>query len=314
MAALHVTLAWVLAAGFPRYHQQFRSKGGPPRPKSTSAAPDGMDYVFGVNPVRAALLARRRDARSLFLQESLSKPQLRKEFEQILQLAERQGVPVQHVDKGELNNMVGNRPHQGLVLLAESLSQPVLDKLPQAEGDPSRPAPVWLALDEVQDPQNLGALLRTAHFLGAAGVLVSSRNSAPLSGTTSKASAGAMEMMAVHATSNLAKTLQRSRENGWRVVGAASGAPGSVIPAHDLSRATVPTVLVLGNEGNGLRKTVLACCEHVVCIDGGDRVVDSLNVSAAGALLLWLLLQGQRREPEESGLRSVVAYDSEFRE
>jgi len=159
---------------------------------------------------------------------------------------------------------------------------------------------VWLALDEVTDPQNMGALLRTAFFLGVDGVVVSEKNSAPLSPVVSKASAGAMELMKVHSTRNLVSFLEEARAGGWTVVGAS--VDKSVLPSElDAAR---PTVLVLGSEGRGLRTNVLRACGQLVRVPraqsgaaslaaGGtdhSSLVDSLNVSVAGAVLLYALL------------------------
>ncbi|CAI5984795.1 unnamed protein product [Closterium sp. NIES-64] len=126
--------------------------------------------------------------------------------------------------------------------------------------------PVWVALDEVTDPQNLGAILRSAHFLGAAGVVVCAKNSAPLSAVVSKASAGALEIMQVHECSNMMRFLARSAANGWLVVGAA--ADPSAIPISRLSSGGSPTLLVLGSEGAGLRTNVKRACAHLVRISG----------------------------------------------
>jgi 21S rRNA (GM2251-2'-O)-methyltransferase len=282
-----------------------------------AAAP--ADFVFGISPVLAALGAKRRTPGTLYVQDSLA-PKARRDASDLaraLALAKAASVRVVRVDKGELNNMAANRPHQGLLLTASALPELRLDALPPAAPGT---APVWLALDEVQDPQNLGALLRSAHFLGAAGVVVSAKNSAPLSAATSKASAGAMEVTPVHATSNLIRLLARARAGGWRVVGAALGAPGTTIDSAAL-RLEGPTVLVLGNEGKGLRALVRRECDLFAAIprglavalgadadadagdddadddedgaaDGGGArdTVDSLNVSVAGAILLHQLL------------------------
>ena len=142
---------------------------------------------------------------------------------------------------------------------------------------------------------NLGARRRSAHFLGVDGVLVSEKNSAPLTPVVSKASSGACEIMRVHATRNLPKTLNSAAEQGWAVVGAAL--EDSVAPS-ELSR-TQPTVLVMGSEGAGLRQLVRRSCSQFVRIPGADSSdvgdsVDSLNVSVAGGILLYALLNPAR--------------------
>lgn len=244
-----------------------------PAGQAARPQPPPSDFVYGISPVLAALSANRRKPATLYVQDSLA-PKAKKdatELARALAAAARLGVRIVRLDKGELNNMARNRPHQGLLLTASALPELALDALPPVPRGAHAPPPVWLALDEIQDPQNLGALLRSAHFLGASGVLVSSRNSAPLSAATSKASAGAMEAMDVHSTTNLVRTLKRSRENGWRVVGAAMGAPGTTVASHELRLGSEPTVLVLGNEGKGLRTLVRRECDLLVAIPGQLR-------------------------------------------
>eukprot|EP00850_Spirogloea_muscicola_P010784 SM000064S19806 [mRNA] locus=s64:609439:610290:- [translate_table: standard] len=186
--------------------------------------------------------------------------------------------------------LANNRPHGGLVLDVGPLALEPLDCLPPLPA--SQRPPVWLALDEVVDPQNLGAVLRSAHYLGAAGVVVCARNSAPLSGVVSKASAGALEFMAVHACRSMPRFLERSAANGWLALGAST--ERAAVPVTALPRSA-PTILVLGNEGAGLRTTVRRAC--VDMLDGGSNgstlgigAVDSLNVSVAAGILLHELL------------------------
>ena len=138
-----------------------------------------LDAVYGVSSVLAALRSSRRDHCKLLLQESISmdKRSDRPALLEVEQLAVDAGIPIERRDKGSLNSMCGNRPHQGLVLLSSRLEFEPLLELPIVERND---APVWVALDEVTDPQNFGALIRSAFFLGASGVLVSQKNSCPL--------------------------------------------------------------------------------------------------------------------------------------
>lgn len=209
------------------------------------------------------------------------------------------GVPLRRVEKHELNLLSDNRPHQGVVLDCAPLSferDLVAGGLEAAAG-----RPIWLALDEVSDPQNLGAILRSALFLGAAGVVVCARNSAPLSPVVSKASAGAMELLPVHEAANLPAWLEASAAAGWTVLGADAGG-GAVDVAGVAVRG--PTLLVLGSEGGGMRTNVRRACTQLVCVPGAaaaslaDRGagVDSLNVSVAAALCLGALLSSSRRQ------------------
>ncbi len=267
---------------------------------STSILQDNWvgDAVYGVSPVLAALKVSRRTLYSLHVQEGL-RPVKKKDqtaVTQAVQAAQAAGATINTTSKHDLNIISGNRPHQGLVLDCSPLSFVPIERLEdamQSSEDLTKP-PLWLVLDEVMDPQNFGAALRSAHFLGASGVLTCSRNSAPLSPVVSKASAGAMEAMPVHSAQNLPRTLAAAAESGWQVIGAASEATS--VNCLNVQMAQ-PTLLVLGNEGVGLRTTVRNVCHTLVKVDTGHTPesdsVDSLNVSVATGILLHQLLSSR---------------------
>lgn len=276
----------------------------------TLAAVD-MDLVYGVAPVLGALRSGRRKARTLYVQErkegSGSGPgPARKEghnaaVAHIHRMAAALDVPVKNLPKGDLNVLSRDRPHQGYVLHATPLDYEDVADVGNAPEAPAEAgagaawtdAPVWLVLDEVSDPQNLGALARSAHFLGAKGVVACRRNSSALTPAVSKASAGAVESMAIRGVASMPRFLRRAKEQGWRVVGAAVSDDAVTTGGLEVG---VPTLLVLGSEGRGLRPMVRAECDVLARIGGrsGDVVeeagVDSLNVSVAGAILLHRLL------------------------
>jgi 21S rRNA (GM2251-2'-O)-methyltransferase len=178
---------------------------------------------------------------------------------------------------------------------------------------------VWLVLDEVVDPQNLGGLIRSAYFLGQnkVGVMVCSKNSAPPTPVVSAASAGALEVSTVYSTNNLPRTMQHAAEDGFRIVGASSSIPSRgddedpplLYDLQNLPSSTGddrPILLVLGSEGHGLRTLVAKSCTEFVRIpsgidnnededEEGAPNVDSLNVSVTGGILLWHLLHGFER-------------------
>ena len=211
---------------------------------------------------------------------------------EILRLAEARAVTVKRASKHDLNMACDNKPHQGVLLDAEALEIPTLEDLPKwdGRGEP----PVWLALDEIVDPQNLGAALRSAHFLGVDGVVCCAKNSAPFNATVSKASAGAMEAQVVHQTGVMHRFLAKARDEGWDVVGAAADAR-----AEDVSDFSVraPTILVMGNEGSGLRTNVRRACNRLIEIPrsaSSAAGVDSLNVSVAAGILIHRLVAARR--------------------
>jgi len=246
-------------------------------------------------------LANRRNVTELLVQEGMDVANKKdeKSASEILSLVDKQKIPIKYLPKHDLNMLSENRPHQGFVLRAAPLQFKRLDSL-----EKTNQIKCVLALDEVWDPQNFGALLRTSHFLGVDAVVVCAKNSAPLGPTVSKASSGAMEVMEVHSTDNMMRFLDKSVENGWQVVGAAlddSSMELSDVPVDK------PTVLVLGNEGHGIRTNVLRRCTHLVKIapgagagagagaDDSGAVVDSLNVSVTGGILLHHLMTAAKR-------------------
>jgi 23S rRNA (guanosine2251-2'-O)-methyltransferase len=177
---------------------------------------------------------------------------------------------------GELTRLAGSPDHQGIV--AEVDPYPYAD--PRALLD--RPDALVVALDQVQDPHNLGAVCRSAEAVGAAGLVIPSRRSASVTPVVCKASAGAVEHLPVARVSNLADWLLAAKEAGAWAYGAESGAETPYASA-DL---TGKVVLVLGSEGGGLRRRVAASCDLLVSIPLRG-CVESLNVSAAAAVLLF---------------------------
>jgi 23S rRNA (guanosine2251-2'-O)-methyltransferase len=177
---------------------------------------------------------------------------------------------------GELTRLAGSPDHQGIV--AEVDPYPYAD--PRALLEP--PDALVVALDQVQDPRNLGAVCRSAEAVGSAGVVLPSRRSASVTAVASKASAGAVEHLPVARVPNLADWLVVAKEAGAWVYGAESGAPTPYASA-DL---TGKVVLVLGSEGGGLRRRVAQSCDLLVSIPLHGHV-ESLNVSAAAAVLLF---------------------------
>jgi len=269
------------------------------------------DFLYGKASVLAALWRKKRTVEKLMIQETMfdeyhdyvenRKNKVTKENRVMFSSLKRaldtnEDVRIVSKSKMLLNEITGNRPHQGLVMKASKLELEMISDIPHSNEKESK---VWLALDEVVDPQNLGALLRSSAFLGIEGVLISSKNSAPLNATVSKASSGALETMDnVYGVKNLPAMLRRAaEEGGWRVLGASLSGP-VVTNLRDIPTG-IPTVLVLGNEGKGLRTNVLrACTGGLVRIEGGEEscdgsathMLDSLNVSVAGGIALHHLI------------------------
>ncbi|KAI7871082.1 Alpha/beta knot methyltransferase [Spinellus fusiger] len=252
-----------------------------------------VDYVYGHASVMAALKANKRSLlEKVYFQYNKEDKKESPMVESIREMCKTKNIPTIVTDKGALNNLTGDRPHQGVVLHASYLSPTHMTHLDPVHTPEHQRPPVWIALDEVQDPNNLGSILRTAHFLGMEGVLLCSKNSAPLNGTVSKVSAGAMELMPIHATSSLVRCLKTSKENGWHVMGALH--KQLMDPHHTMAQQ--PILLVLGNEATGLRTNIKYLCDSFVTIPGStgrpsyQGSVDSLNVGVAAGVLMSSLL------------------------
>jgi 23S rRNA (guanosine2251-2'-O)-methyltransferase len=179
-------------------------------------------------------------------------------------------------DAEELTRLAGSPDHQGFV--AEVDPYPYADAAALLE----RSDALIVALDQVQDPQNLGAVCRSAEAAGAAGVVIGERRSASVTAAACKASAGAVEHLPVARVRNLADWLAQAKEAGAWIYGA--DADGET--PHTRADLTGKAVLVLGSEGRGLRPRVAAGCDLLVSVPMRGRI-DSLNVSATGAVLLF---------------------------
>jgi 23S rRNA (guanosine2251-2'-O)-methyltransferase len=187
------------------------------------------------------------------------------------------------VSAEELERLCGSPDHQGAV--AEVDPYPYGDPRGLLRGED----PLLVALDQVQDPRNLGAVCRSAEFAGAAGVIVPERRSAAVTAVTCKASAGAVEHLQVAHVRNLADWLAEAKAAGFWIWGADAEAKSS---AWDVDLKG-PTVLVLGGEGKGIRPRVAAACDGLISFPQ-HGMVESLNVSAAAAALLFEALRQRR--------------------
>jgi len=236
----------------------------PRRPESASD-----DWIWGWHAVAAALANPRRGPPGRLLATP----------EQAKRLEGRFGrLPAQETADNAFiaRNLPGGAVHQGVALLAGPLEEVALSDFVAA------PGAVLLMLDQVTDPQNVGAILRSAAAFGAAGVILQDRHAPRLSGALAKAAAGAVDVLPVARVVNLSRALEALEQEGWRAVGLDGAAGRSLAEALDGG----PVVLVLGSEGEGLRPLVAEHCDELAKIPmpGG---FESLNVSAAAAVALY---------------------------
>lgn len=251
------------------------------------------ECVFGISPCLLAITHRRRKISGLFVKKGDTTQ--RKSMRKVCEEAHRHGVPIHHVSKRELDKMAPGCVHQGVCVQASPLTYVTEEKQCRSHSrkDKNLP-PLWLVLENVQDPMNLGAILRSAYFLGVDRVVSSIAHSCPLSPVVSKASSGTMEAMDVYGHENLGEMLRVKKANGWDVVGTVGAESGEapVITCSDF-KVTKPTLLLIGGEGGGLSNELQTVCQTILTIPAGRQLftgIESLNVSVATGILLYSLL------------------------
>lgn len=195
----------------------------------------------------------------------------------------KHGIPLEEAESSALDHMSQGTAHQGVVGLLKPASP--LSFLQLLDTVNSAPLPLILALDQVQDPRNLGAVARTAWALGCAGLLLPKHNSAAIGGAAFKTSAGALALLPFCQVTNLARSLDQAEEAGLAIYGTICSKDDSE-DAFSISWQ-FPCVLVLGNEEKGIRSGVLKRCQYKITIPFA-RNFDSLNIAQSGAILLGL--------------------------
>ncbi|MDO5155877.1 MAG: 23S rRNA (guanosine(2251)-2'-O)-methyltransferase RlmB [Eubacteriales bacterium] len=202
----------------------------------------------------------------------------------IKNLARKQDTIVNYVNKERLDQMSTTGKHQGVIAQAAAYDYAEVEDILQAARDKDEPPFIFL-LDEIEDPHNLGAIIRTANLCGAHGVIIPKRRAAGLTATVVKASAGAINYTPVAKVTNIAKTIEELKEQGiWFVC---ADMDGDVMYRHNL---TGPIGLVIGNEGNGVSRLVKEKCDYVASIPmKGD--IDSLNASVAAGVLAYEIVR-----------------------
>jgi 23S rRNA (guanosine2251-2'-O)-methyltransferase len=245
------------------------------------------ERVWGRNPVLALLRSGSRRAEEIAVLAGARGP-----LSEIVALARRAGVKVSYRTRDQLTGIAGTADHQGVVARVAAADYVDLEDL---LGVPARrrETPFFLALDQVQDPRNLGALLRTADAFGVHGVVVPKHHAVGLTEAAARTAMGALEYVSVARETNLVNALEKLKKSGVWIYGAAS--EGGLAPWSADLRG--PLCLVLGSEGEGLRPLVARACDVLLSVPmrGG---VGSLNVAAAGAALCYEVARQRAQTPE----------------
>jgi 23S rRNA (guanosine2251-2'-O)-methyltransferase len=237
-----------------------------------------MEVLYGLHPVEEALKAGRRRFDHVLVARERQDDRLAR----LVSDCREAGVRVRQEPRDQLTQLAGTPAHQGVVAVVRPQESLAIEDLFEPQPGQQQGARLVLALDGVEDPQNLGALLRVADGAGVDGVVLTERRSAPLSPVAVKASAGAAEHLRIARVVNLVRALEDlKRQNLWII-----GLDERGVTDYDQFDLTGDCVLVLGREGAGLHDLVRRTCDHLLRIPmaGG---VSSLNVSAAGAVVLY---------------------------
>jgi 23S rRNA (guanosine2251-2'-O)-methyltransferase len=252
---------------------------------------DEQNMVYGVNAVLEALRAGKRQVETITILQSARPDRLKL----VLELAREKGVPVQRVPRLDLDRSLGEARHQGVVARIAAAhyadADELLDTLAAKVGTPD--PPLVLGLDSIEDPRNMGSMLRTAECAGAHGVFIAERRAVGLTGAVAKVAAGALEYVPVARVTNLVRLIEQLKERNIWVVGAAAEAKQTYTEWD----WTLPAAIFLGNEGHGLHRLVREHCDTLVRIPVVGKL-DSLNVSVAAGVLLYEARR-QRNSPSK---------------
>lgn len=241
------------------------------------------DMVAGRNAVMEALKGS-RSVNKLMIANGSTEGSIK----EIIAVAKDKGINIQYWDRSKLDSIARGIRHQGVLAQVAPVQYAELEDILQVAKDRNEP-PFIVLLDELEDPHNLGAILRTADAAGVHGVLIPKHRSCPLSATVAKTSAGAVEHVPVARVGNLVQTIKKLKQEGLWV--AAADMDGKDYYATDL---TGPLLLIIGSEGQGVGRLVKEQCDFVVRIPMVGKI-NSLNASVAGSILMYEAMKQRRK-------------------
>lgn len=240
--------------------------------------------------MREALRAGRPINKIMMIRDSHSGPLL-----EIFAMAREKNIPVQKVERNSLNRFVAETANQGVIALVAPKAYVTVEDI--LESVQPGEEPLLILLDEISDPHNLGAILRTADAAGVHGVIIPRRRSAPLTPTVAKSSAGAIEYVPVARVANIAQTIENLKKKGIWLVGADANAPELLWNVQ----LNGPLALVIGGEDKGLGRLVKDRCDILVRLPMSGQV-NSLNASVAAALLVYEVVRQRGKAINHEGV------------
>ncbi|RKU17239.1 23S rRNA (guanosine(2251)-2'-O)-methyltransferase RlmB [Candidatus Poribacteria bacterium] len=238
-------------------------------------------YIVGRNPVIEHLQRGTQTVKKIWI----AKGNTHARIQHIVTMAGKAGVPIKHCTRRELDRLESSVPHQGVIALVSPARYNDLSSI-LAKIERSEHNALLIVLDNIQDPRNLGAILRTAEAVNADAVIIPKNHAVGITAAVHKASAGASTYVPIAKVANIAHTIDTLKNSGIWVAGAAEDASCLYTDA-DFS---VPLCLVLGSEGKGLRRLVKQKCDYLVHLPMLGKI-DSLNVSVAAGVLLYEVIR-----------------------
>ena len=231
--------------------------------------------VFGRNAVKE-LLASGRDIEKVYIQSGEREGSVNV----LIGIASERKIPIVEVDKLKLDNLTAGAHHQGIVAMASERNYATVEDILAYAREKGEP-PFIIILDGVEDPHNLGAIIRTAEASGVHGIIIPKRRSASLNATVAKSASGALEYMKVARVTNIASEIEKLKKHGIWVFGA--DMDGKPYTNFDYD---IPLALVIGNEGKGIGKLISSKCDEIISLPMNGKI-NSLNASVAAGILMY---------------------------
>jgi 23S rRNA (guanosine2251-2'-O)-methyltransferase len=244
-----------------------------------------MNQIYGLAPVLEALRARRREIQKILIATGSNPTRLN----ELIETARRARIPVEKRERRALDELTQNANHQGVVALTAQRAQKNAYVDAEAILDSMGSPPLLVLLDGIEDPHNLGAVLRTCEGAGVDGVFIPEHRAAGLNETVAKTSAGAVEYVRVARVTNLVPLIDELKDRGVWVVGVEGGTK-NVYSDFDLK---IPLAVVLGSEGKGIRRLIKEKCDAIISIPMRGQI-NSLNVSVASGVVLFEIIRQRR--------------------
>lgn len=244
-----------------------------------------MQLIYGIHPVREAVGSPGGKIGRIIVATGRKGKSIR----ELLEVARLRSIPVEFKERDYLDLLTKGQTHQGIVGLCRGFSYASVEQIIDRRRDPGAYGLILL-LDGIQDPRNLGSLIRTAHCIGASGVIIPENRAASVSSTVMKASAGAAHHIPIARVVNLARIIDYLKEKGFWIYGASPDGK----PISNALDYCGPIGLLMGSEGEGIRPLLREKCDFLVSIPMEGQI-DSLNVSVAAGILMFEMLRGRTR-------------------